>query len=395
MANLRSSEKITSDILVVGLQKKNGKVLVATSATGIDIKRLQAHVDDIGAGAKADEVTKIPFGSPKLVVTTGLGDREITPETLRRAAGAASRALAGHKSADFALPTKNSAEFAAVAEGAALGAYTFTEFRGATLKDQKEPIQNITIISKSANKAALSRAEVIARHTHLVRDLVNTPPSHLTPDSFATEMKKVATSLKLKTEILTHTQLKAKGYGGLVGVGQGSANPPRLLHVSYSPSKPKARVALVGKGITFDSGGLALKPAAGMEEMKSDMSGAAAIIGTIFAAAQLKLPVAIEAYACLAENMPSDTATRPSDVITIFGGKTVEVLNPDAEGRLVLADGLVRAGLFLREFVDPSQPWLHLDIAFPAFNPKTPHGYTSVGGTGVALRSLISLLESF
>lgn len=486
MATVRSSEKSNSDILVVGLVSKAGKVSVATSLSTLDIKKLQQLVDDIGATGKADEVIKIPFSSPKLVVTTGLGAGEVTEEILRRAAGAASRALAGKKSADFALPTKNSREASAVAEGAALGAYSFTEFRGATLKDQKLPLDHITVISKSANKAIINRAEIIARHTHLVRDLVNTPPSHLTPDSFASEMKKLATSLKLKTEILNHTQLKNKGYGGLTAVGQGSANPPRLLRVSYSPANPKARIALVGKGITFDSGGLALKPAAGMEEMKSDMSGAAAVIATTFAAAQLKLPVAIEAYACLAENMPSDTATRPSDVITIYGGKTVEVLNPDAEGRLVLADGLVRAaedgkkngknkldaiidvatltgaqgialgtrtsgvmtnsselsekfikathvsgelfwpmplpeelrasldspiadianigdrqggmlvaGLFLREFVDPSQPWLHLDIAFPAFNPKTAHGYTSVGGTGVALRSLIALMESF
>lgn len=483
MANLRSSEKISSDVVVVGLHKKNGKTVIATSATSLDTKKLQQYVDDIGASAKPDDVSKIAFGSPKVIITTGLGEKDLTPETLRRAAGAAARALAGTTSADFALPTKNSQEFAAVAEGAALGAYSFTEFRGSTLKDQKLPLEKITIISKIANKAALTRAEIIARHTHLVRDLVNTPPSHLTPDSFAQEMKKLATSLKLKSEILNHTQLKTKGYGGITGVGQGSANPPRMLHVSYSPSKPKARIALVGKGITFDSGGLALKPALGMEEMKSDMSGAAAVIATIFAAAQLKLPIAIEAYACMAENMPSDTATRPSDVITIYGGKTVEVLNPDAEGRLVMADGLVRAqedakklgldalidvatltgaqgialgtrtsgvmtnnpalsekfmkatessgelfwpmplpeelrpsldspiadianigdrqggmlvaGLFLREFVDPSQPWLHLDIAFPAFNPKAAHGYTSVGGTGVALRSLIALMESF
>jgi leucyl aminopeptidase len=297
-------------------------------------------------------------------------------------------------------------------------------------------------------------------------------------------MKKIATSLKLKTEIYSHTVLKSKGFGGITGVGQGSANPPRLFHVSYSPAKPKARIALVGKGITFDSGGLALKPAAGMEAMKSDMAGAAAIVATVFAAAQLKLPVAVDGWAALAENMVSDTAQRPSDVITIYGGKTVEVLNPDAEGRLVLADALVKAqevgikaggldalvdvatltgaqgvalgtrtsgvmtnnpelsdlfmkataksgeqfwpmplpeelrasldspvadianigdrqggmlvgGLFLKDFVEASVPWLHLDIASPAYNDRVAHGYTPVGGTGVAVRSLISLLESY
>ena len=255
-----------------------------------------------------------------------------------------------------------------------------------------------------------------------------------------------------------------------------------MLHLSYSPAKAKKRFAFVGKGITFDTGGLALKPANGMEAMKADMSGAAAVVAAIFAIAQLKLPIAIDAWAPLAENMVSDTATRPSDVITIYGGKTVEVLNPDAEGRLVLADALIKAaevgkkaggldaiidvatltgaqvvalgsrtsavmtndenfsgqfltaaniagesfwpmplpvelrasldspiadlanigdrmggmlvaGLFLKEFIDPKTPWLHLDIAGPAFNEKTAHGYTPVGGTGIALRSLLCLAE--
>ena len=129
MANLRSSEKISSDVVVVGLHKKNGKTVIATSATSLDTKKLQQYVDDIGASAKPDDVSKIAFGSPKVIITTGLGEKDLTPETLRRAAGAAARALAGTTSADFALPTKNSQEFAAVAEGAALGAYSFTEFR--------------------------------------------------------------------------------------------------------------------------------------------------------------------------------------------------------------------------------------------------------------------------
>ncbi|NEC93431.1 M17 family metallopeptidase, partial [Streptomyces sp. SID12501] len=128
-----------------------------------------------------------------------------------------------------------------------------------------------------------------------------------------------------------------------MGVGQGSARPPRLVKVAYAPSRATGHVALVGKGITFDSGGISIKPAAGMEAMKSDMAGAAAVLHTVVAAAQLGLPVAVTGWLCLAENMPSGTAQRPSDVITIRGGKTVEVLNTDAEGRLVMADGLVAA----------------------------------------------------
>ena len=283
----------------------------------------------------------------------------------------------------------------------------------------------------------------------------------------------------LTVSVLDEKALKSQGFGGIIGVGQGSANPPRLLHISYSPKTAKKRFAFVGKGITFDTGGLNLKPGLGMEAMKSDMSGAAAVCAATLAIAALKLPIAIETWAPLAENMPSDKATRPSDIITIFGGKTIEVLNPDAEGRLVLADGLVKAqnsknkldgiidvatltgaqvialgtrtsavmtnndefsaeflesaaasgeqfwpmplpqelrasldspvadmanigdksggmlvaGLFLQEFVQPDLPWLHLDIAGPAFNTAAAHGYTPVGGTGIALRSLVTLAE--
>ena len=146
----------------------------------------------------------------------------------------------------------------------------------------------------------------------------------------------------VKVKVWDEKQLKSQGFGGLIGVGQGSANPPRLLQLSYKPSKVKKstrNLAYVGKGITFDSGGLALKPAQNMDEMKGDMTGAASVCGALLAIAELKIPVALEAYAALAENMVSDTATRPSDIITIYGGKTVEVLNPDAEGRLVLEIG--------------------------------------------------------
>jgi leucyl aminopeptidase len=433
-------------------------------------------------------VIKLPGKATKLVVFTGLGEIKSSydPEVLRRAAGAAARDLNGNKNATFSLPHKSVVELAAIAEGAALGAYTFVEFLGSSKQEQKAPLELITLISKFSDtaqaKTAIKRAEIIAEQTYLVRDLINTPPSHLTPDSFSQKMKKLATKYGVKAEIINDVTLKKSGYGGIIGVGQGSANPPRLFHVSYSPAKAKKRYAFVGKGITFDTGGLALKPANGMEAMKSDMSGAAAVIAAVFAIAQLKLPIAVDGWAPLAENMVSDNATRPSDVITIYGGKTVEVLNPDAEGRLVLADALIKAaevgkraggldgiidvatltgaqvvalgtrtsavmtnneefsnqflqaaqlageafwpmplpvelrasldspiadianigdrmggmlvaGLFLKEFIDPQTPWLHLDIAGPAYNEKQPHGYTTVGGTGISLRSLVQLAE--
>ena len=361
MTSLKISEKAINETLVIGLSSKSGAKASSTlqlelsdaSATSkIDAKALLAALKSVGATGKSDEVIKLPLSAAtrySVIVTTGLGatSKSYGHEVLRRAAGAAARALSGSDGADFSLSHETIEEFSAIAEGAALGAYNFVDFRGSSKADHKAPLASAAIITSLGNNAstkqALKRAEVIARNVHLTRDFINTPPSHLTPITFSERMKKRATQLGLKVEILNEKQLKDQGYGGITAVGQGSANPPRLLHVTYNPAKAKKRYAFVGKGITFDSGGLALKPAAGMEAMKSDMSGAAAVIASAFAIAELKLPVAIDAWAPLAENMVSDTATRPSDIITMYGGKTVEVLNPDAEGRLVLADAIVRA----------------------------------------------------
>ena len=488
MVKVKLTTKLDSDVLVVGLGALNKKLQIESGTAQVDSTALLSILNAMGATGKNDEVIKLPGKSSKLIVFTGLGKIEsnYNPEVLRRAAGAAARELSGNKSASFSLPHKSVVELAAIAEGAALGSYSFTDFLGNSKKDQKDPLSIVNVLTKFTDtaqaKSAARRAEIIAEQTFLVRDLINTPPSHLTPDSFCLQIKKLASKYGVKVEVINDAALRKGGYGGIIGVGQGSANPPRLLRVSYTPTKAKKRYAFVGKGITFDTGGLALKPAAGMEAMKADMSGAAAVVASVFAIAQLKLPVAVDAWAPLAENMVSDTATRPSDVITIYGGKTVEVLNPDAEGRLVLADALVKAaevgkksggldgiidvatltgaqvvalgsrtsavmtndenfsgqfltaanisgeafwpmplpvelrasldspiadlanigdrmggmlvaGLFLKEFIDPQTPWLHLDIAGPAFNEKSAHGYTPVGGTGIALRSLICLAE--
>jgi leucyl aminopeptidase len=499
MTTLHLSDGIIKDeILVVGLSfktpanKGQGALVIDGGDVALDSKKLLATLSDLGATGKTDEVIKIPGSATKVLVFTGLGENKSTfpDETLRRAAGAAARALAGNSSATFSLPAKKAATIAAIAEGALLGAYSFNKFRVDSEVNRQASLKSVTIHSALAKKAeakeAIKSAAIIGEYTCLVRDLINTPPSHLTPDSFCKEItdlvKKVGgTAVGLKVTVMNDSQLKSKGYGGITAVGQGSANPPRLLQISYTPVKVKAKknYAYVGKGITFDSGGLALKPAAGMEAMKSDMSGAAAVCAATIAIALLKIPVAIDCYAPLAENMVSDNATRPSDIITMYGGKTIEVLNPDAEGRLVLGDALVKAqenknldgiidvatltgaqvvalgtrtsaimtnnqefsdhffaitksageafwpmplpvelrasldspvadmanigermggmmvaGLFLKEFVSPELPWLHLDIAGPAYNEGEAYGYTPIGGTGVALRSLVALAQA-
>jgi leucyl aminopeptidase len=492
MTAIRLSNGILKDdVLVVGLSAKSAKGALQIEAgdLALDTKALLPLLNDVGATGKADEVIKIPGTTTRLIIFTGLGKSTATysNEVLRRAAGAATRALAGNSSATISLPAKSAAAVKAIAEGAALGNYSFTSFRGSTKSAQKAPLKTITIhaeLAASAEaKSAVKSAEILTRYTNLVRDLINTPPSHLTPETFCKAISDAVkeaggASIGLKVNVMNESQLKTKGYGGITAVGQGSVNPPRLLSITYTPKsgKPKKKYAFVGKGITFDTGGLALKPALGMEAMKSDMSGAAAVCAATIAIALLELPVAIETWAPLAENMVSDTATRPSDVITMYGGKTIEVLNPDAEGRLVLGDALVKAqeskdlngiidvatltgaqvvalgtrtsavmtnnedfsshfikmthvtgesfwpmplpvelrasldspiadmanigermgnmlvaGLFLKEFISDELPWLHLDIAGPSFNEGAAHGYTPVGGTGVAMRSLVEI----
>ena len=485
MKPVKFSKDGVADIIVIPIAKNGQNILVQAAKLPVALKEIESALTRIGATADVDEVQKIPFANKVTVVTTGVGkfEKEYDDETLRRAAGAAARSLSGVESATFLFPAKNEEQLSAVAQGAAFGAYVFSDFKSASKKEIKPALAEIVIQTDLGNKVDLKKisrqTEILTRYIFLTRDLINTPPSHLTPAVFADQMRKIANTLKLKVEVLDEKALKSKGYGGITAVGQGSANAPRLIRVSYTPTKAKKKFALVGKGITFDSGGLALKPANGMEAMKSDMSGAAAVLATVFAAAELKLPVAIDAWAPMAENMISDNATRPSDIINIYGGKTVEVLNPDAEGRLILADALSRAqefnknldgiidvatltgaqvvalgtrtsavmtnndelaeefllaaksageqfwpmplpqelrasldspvadianigdrmggmlvaGLFLKEFV--TAPWIHLDIAGPSFNEGKAHGYTPVGGTGVSVRSLISLFSSF
>lgn len=348
---------VTDGVLVVGLahgEGKNPPLFIESGDIVLDTKPLLIALAAIGATGKAEEVIKLPGNAFRLLVFSGLGkqQRRYPHEVLRRASGSATRALAGNVEVSYSLPAPDLLSVNAIAEGATIAAYSFEEFRGSTKGDQKTPVTSITVHTAFANsaeaKALPKRALVMGKYTALVRDLVNTPPSHLNPVSFVEMMKKAVVSAGgekagLQISVLNEKQLREQGFGGIIGVGQGSANPPRLLHISYTPKKPKGKYAFVGKGITFDSGGLNLKPGLGMEAMKSDMGGAAAVCAATLAIASLKLPITIETWAPLAENMISDTATRPGDILTIYGGKTVEVLNPDAEGRLVLADALVKA----------------------------------------------------
>ena len=355
------------DALVVGVVKGADGPALAPGAQDVDKAfkgRLAATVAALGGTGKADEVTKVvTLGATTapVVVAVGLGPdpaaessrrRRSSPaydhEVLRRAAGAATRSLAGTRTVALALPGGDDpAMVGAVAEGALLGAYAFDRYRAASKPAQKAPVSAITVCAHStrdrAVKAAVTRAEHVAAAVHLTRDWVNTPPLDLPPAVLAEQAVAAAKEASVAVEVLDEKALKKAGYGGILGVGQGSTRPPRLVKLSYRAGRGKPHLALVGKGITFDSGGLSLKPVGSMEWMKCDMGGAAAVLTAVTAIAQLGLEVNVTGWAPMAENMPSGSAQRPSDVLTIYGGRTVEVLNTDAEGRLILADALVRA----------------------------------------------------
>lgn len=373
----RTPAELPVDCLVIGsVRTPDGTDL----ATGHALPRkavvhLQAVLADLEATGKADEVVRVvavPGVKATSVVVTGLGEgtsrRATYPHTvLRSAAGAALRTVRGKRTVAVALPTPDVESLSAVADGAYAGCYVYdksaplavvgaarrtvparpgkpTATTGATASGPR-----VLVVSGAgqgrAAKDAVTRAGILGSARDWARDLVNTPPNYLYPASFADAVKKrvAGSTARVTVSVLDDKALVKGGFGGIVGVGQGSVHPPRIVTMSYSPASPKASVALVGKGITFDSGGLNIKPSSGMVTMKCDMAGAAAVAATVIAAAELALPVAVTGYLCLAENMPSGTAQRPSDVVVMRNGTSVEILDTDAEGRMVLGDGLCLA----------------------------------------------------
>lgn len=350
---------LRADALVIGVAKGAKGPVVAPGAEAVDKAydgRLAGVLETLGATGAEAEVTKVPapagFKTP-LVVAVGLGaqpekDASYDAEALRKAAGAAARALAGSKKAAFALPLADAADVGAIAEGALLGAYSFDTYKengkDPKAKNGKAPLAEASLLGgkprDKEHKAALTRAAAVAEELNRARDLINTPPNDLDPQAFAAIAQAAGKEHGIKVQVLDEKALQKGGYGGILGVGAGSAAAPRLVKLSYTHSKASKHLAFVGKGITYDSGGISLKPAGHNETMKCDMSGAAAVFAAVVAAARLGLEVNVTGWLALAENMPSGSATRPGDVLRMYSGKTVEVLNTDAEGRLVLADAL-------------------------------------------------------
>lgn len=284
--------------------------------------------------AYAPEATDKPLA----VVGTGTAP---DASAVRDAVGSGIRALTGFDTVAVAVPGADADALRAAAEGAALGGYRFEGYKTEAPKSRAAKV--VVHGDVELDAAALAAATAAASAVALVKDLVSTPAEWLGPADFAERAQEALADLPVTVEVLDEEALHAGGYGGILGVGQGSDRPPRLVHLDYSPAGATRHVALVGKGITFDTGGLSLKPAASMVGMKYDMCGAATVLAVVRAIATLGLPVHVSGWMCIADNMPSGRATRPGDVLRMLDGTTVEVLNTDAEGRLVLADGLVAA----------------------------------------------------
>ncbi|HEY6990372.1 MAG TPA: leucyl aminopeptidase [Bryobacteraceae bacterium] len=286
----------------------------------------------------------------KRLVVIGGGKREkFSTVEARRAAGALVRTLKAKGARTIALLLQNPGEYiTAVAEGAVLGGWEANKYKSDPKKDEQQ-IDTFTIAAPNADATALrgqlERGRIVAEAQNLTRDLVNEPANKLTPAGLAEAASRMAAEAGLECEVLDEKAMAALGMGSLLGVAQGSSNPPFLIVLKYQPTAAQGsdHLALVGKGVTFDTGGISIKPSDGMEKMKYDMAGAAAVIGAMRALAALKPAIPVTGYVPTVENMLNGNAQRPGDIVTALSGKTIEVLNTDAEGRLILADAITYA----------------------------------------------------
>jgi leucyl aminopeptidase len=358
-------EDTQCDALVIGVAyKKVGQqrkeLLLAEKANEVNSLLgglLQTMYDDGEFKAELGEmITVHPIGklAARRIVVVGLGMQEkMNTHSIRRASAMASRhaqqtgahkiALALH-SAEWNIDLNNSVR--AEVEGALLGLYTFKKYKQTHTNGNEGGITRIDLLANNASETMLSLAVdqgiVLAEATNFARDLVNEPPNVLTPSELANRASAMAKQFGLECQVLDRPEMQELGMGGLLGVAQGSAEPPKFIILRYrgTPESENQGIALIGKGITFDTGGISLKPAEGMYQMKGDMAGAAAVIGAMYAIASLKPAMNVTVLVPTTENMPSGTAYRPGDILRIMNGKTIEIVNTDAEGRLVLADAL-------------------------------------------------------
>jgi leucyl aminopeptidase len=350
-------EKHTTDAAVILLfeNEKPGKVAERVDkAVGGMISRLIKKGDfkpKTGAVHLLYPEGRLPAVRLLLV---GLGKRsEFTINRLRQAAGKAAPALRSAGAQRITIATDgiglDSEELGqALSEGSVLGLYRFLKYKTNEENDREKDLLTITLLTESsgalrAMQKGVKVGEVIAESTVMARDMVSSPPADMTPAIIATKAKEIARQFGLKLQVLEKDQMQKLGMGALLGVASGSAQPPKFVIVEYRKGGTKPFIALVGKTVTFDSGGISIKPAENMDKMKDDMSGGAAVLGAIRNAAALKLPLNIVGLLPVTENMPGGSAYKPGDVLRTMSGRTIEILNTDAEGRLILSDALTYA----------------------------------------------------
>jgi len=357
MVNITTEKNILeakADVLVVGLFEQQplssmmqqlDDALNHEISNAITQKRFTGELKEI---CVLSTQGKMPA---KQILLIGLGDKkEFTLETLRKVSGVAAKEAREMNAKSFAnalllvdfegKDEKNEETKAlAIAEATILGLYQFTHYKTVD-KEKIKKIDSMILIGNNAEQISkgINKAMILTECTNLVRDLVNEPSNVVTPSHLAAIAEKMAKELPLKTQIFDKKQLEKLGMNAILAVTKGSAEEPKFIVLSYQNGKKS--MAIVGKGITFDSGGLSLKPEEHMEDMKIDMAGAATVLATMKAAAMLKLPITLFGVIPTCENMPSGTAVKPGDIVTGFNGKTIEILNTDAEGRLVLSDAL-------------------------------------------------------
>jgi leucyl aminopeptidase len=355
----QGAQNISCDALIVGVAQQQGKRLhFPDTATAVDTALggliNELYRDGEFKASRGELLTLHPMGSipAKRVLLVGLGSAErITAYTLRRAHATAARHLqqTGAKhiavccewlTTDVSAPQNVQAQI----EGVFLGLYTFRHYQHS--EEESNKVTSLQFLAEplyaEETRQAMQRGHILAEATNFARDLVNEPPNILTPGELAHRAQSMARQFGLECEIFDKAHIEALHMGGLLGVSGGSAEPPYFVVLRYhgAPDSQKKGLALVGKGITFDTGGISLKQPSGMDEMKGDMGGAAAVLGAMQAIAALKPRINVTGIVPTCENMPSGTAYHPGDILRIMNGKTIEIVNTDAEGRLILADGL-------------------------------------------------------
>lgn len=344
-----SPAAVACDALVVGARSGDPFELVGPGPAIDEAMEghLRSYLESEGFEGKPGEVVVLPsFGriEAETVAVTGLGAPDDQgASAVRRASAAAARHLSRRSVVASAVHSDRDGEggggaAAASAEGYVLGSYRFTAYKSEAGARKLE-----RVLLLGAPSDAIDRGVAYASATTLARDLVNEPGSELTPDALAAKAREVAAETGLVCTVWDEAEMAKRSFGGVLGVGRGASNPPRMIQLHHKPEGAVGKLALVGKGVTFDTGGLSLKDAKQMEEMKTDMSGAAAVLGAMSMLHHLDAAVEVTAYIPATENMPGPAAIKPGDVITHYGGTTSEVLNTDAEGRLILADALALA----------------------------------------------------